>query len=153
MNNITLELVMPVPELKPELISELFSTLGATTAPAVAIADVQYGKGARQVPIVRMKEELYTWSWESTSNKLTVKPYTKHDSDWIAEQSAVIIRGFQTGDTILFKTEEDAKEWLLKLSSIEQLKLTVQTHIYKGTAVMYLSEEYSKVKDKDGDQK
>ncbi len=147
MNNMTLELVMPVPELKPELIVELFNTLGAVPAGNAAIADLQYGKGARQVSLVKMKDVMYTWSWESAGNKLAVKPYTKRDVDWAAEESAVTIRGFQTGDTVLFKTEDDAKEWLLKLSSIEQLKLTVQTASYKGTAVMYLSEEYSKGKD------
>lgn len=151
MNNITLELVMPVPELKPELIRELFSTLGATHAGMIAVDDLQYGKGARQVNLVKMKEELYTWFWNSNNNMLSVKPYIKRDTDWAIEEAAVIVRGFQTGESVLFKTEADAKEWLLKLSSIEQLKLTVQTANYKGTAVMYMSEEYSK--GKEGDQK
>lgn len=139
---------MPVPELKPELIVELFNTLGAVPAGNAAIADLQYGKGARQVSLVKMKDVMYTWSWESAGNKLAVKPYTKRDVDWAAEESAATVRGFSTGDTVLFKTEEDAKEWLLQLSSIEQLKLSIQTANYTGTVVMYLSDEFAKNADK-----
>ncbi len=148
MNNITLELVMPVPELKPELIIELFNTLGAVHSGTIAVADLQYGKGGRQVNLVRIKTELYTWTWTSSTSKLTVMPYVKNDADWITSESAATVRGFSTGDTVLFKTEEDAKEWLLQLSSIEQLKLSIQTANYTGTVVMYLSDEFAKNADK-----
>ncbi len=148
--NVTLELVMPVPELNPQQVMSIFKILGATSAGNVAVADLQYGKGARQVSLIEMMDARYTWAWDGTNNKLSIHPYVKKDADWPVEEANVTVRGYQTGDTLLFKTEEDAKEWLMKLSSIEQLKLTVQTPSYNGTAVMYLSTEYSKARPEPG---
>lgn len=150
MNNVTLELVMPVPELNPQQIMSIFNILGATSAGNAAVADLQYGKGARQVSLIEMREVTYTWAWDGTNSKLSIQPYGKKDADWAIEEAKVTVRGLQTGDTVLFKTEEDAKAWLIKLSSIEQLKLTVQTAAYNGTAVMYLSDEYAKGRPEAG---
>lgn len=147
MNKMTVELVMPVPELKPELIKDLLVTLGATYAGNVAIADSHYGRGARKYPLIKMKGDFYTWLWNNSSNRLSIKPYTKSEEDWPVEEAKVFVRGFHTGDTIVYRNEEDAKEYLMRLTSPDQLNLKIEAPNFSGSVMLYLVDELAKRKE------
>lgn len=140
----TLELVMPVAELKPEMVIGVFNILGAKSAGGCAVLDAQYGAGGRYVSLIEIKEAKYFWSWCDSQKRFSIKPCTGKEEFVETSEIKVTIRGFRTGDTVMFKTEQDAKDWLLKLSSPEQLVLNVETKDYKGPAVMYLSDEFAK---------
>lgn len=143
----TLELVMPVAQLKPEQIIGVFNILGATSAGGCALLDSQYGAGGRYAALIQMKGEKYFWSWCESQNRFSIKPVTNKETCVELSEIQVTVRGFRTGDTVMFKTEQDAKEWLLRLSSPDQLQLDVQAPNFKGPAVMYLTEEFAKKAD------
>lgn len=141
MNLMTMELVLPVLGLSPHRITEIFSCIGATPASGYAILDSQYGAGARYAgPLIRVNDVLCTWTWCSELNKLSVKPFVKTENCLMVAELPVTVTGAPSGHTVMFKTEKDAIEWLNNLTSIEQLKLMIQTPDYNGSVMMYLTE-------------
>ena len=143
--NITMELVMPVQELNPQMILDIFKLVGATPAGGYVVFDGQYGNGSKYMgPLVKIRNDLFTWSWDGVNNKLKVEPYIKDAKHAMVDDFEITVRGSTSGDTVMFKTEYDAKDWLKTLSSIEQLKLNVQTEDYTGSAIMYMANSTDK---------
>lgn len=139
MDNITMELVLPSRGMRPQMPMDMFKAIGATSAGEYAVIDGMYGKGGRLMgSLIKIQADLFTWSWDTVNNKLRVEPYTKDEKHVMVDAFEVTITGLTSGDTALFKTDYDAKEWLKTLSPKEQFKLKVNTEDYHGSAIMYL---------------
>lgn len=130
---------MPVRGMKPQMPTDIFKAIGATPAGEYAIIDGSYDKGARLMgSLIKIQTELFTWTWDTVNSKLKVEPYTKDEKHVMADSFEVTISNLSNGDTVLFKTEYEAKEWIKKVPPTEQFKMKVNTEDYHGSAIMYL---------------
>lgn len=143
MKTVTLEIVMPVPELTPEQIVKIVQAIGAKSLGGYAEFDpAKYCKGARFMgSLIAIGSDKFTMIWNDSETKLQLQPVEWKKNYTTTEAFSVTVTGLTCGDVALFKSENDAKEYLNKLSSIEQLKLSVKSPTFTGAAVMFLAEK------------
>lgn len=139
-STVTLEIVMPVPELTAECIVKLINDIGATCLGGYAELDPKYGNGARFVgSLIKIGHTLLTLRWSHEENTLRIYPVELQPNNFMADQFSVTVTGISCGDMAMFKTPKDARDWISTLSSIEQLKLHVNTKNFDGPAIMFLT--------------
>ena len=138
--NVTLEIVMPVPELSPQCVVKLIGDIGATSLGGYVELTSQYGKGAKFLgSLIQIGSTKFTLIWNNEETKMKIFPVKWQTNYAMAEDFCVTVTGLTSGDTAMFKSVDDAKEWLSNLSSIEQLKLNVKAPGFNDCAVMFLA--------------
>lgn len=146
MENIILEIVMPVEEITAESVVDCVRKLGVKSSGGFAVCDpAEYGKGAKYVGNrIELGVVSFTLTVEGDDpgeQRLVLNPIEWTDDMVFDEDRPIEVTRGRNGDRILFRERKDAVEWLRRKSVAEQLRYSVRTPDFSGAAIVYMEEE------------